>query len=91
MGSSRELISHGHTGWLIPPRNEEALSSAIEAALTRGRAGLTAMGKHGKVMAQRYGIEAGVSRFVSAARSALAEAHTGAIPGDSDRVSREME
>ena len=77
-----ELIEHGETGWLCPPRDVRALATALDAALGSGPAELRRMGVAARKLVEhqhdpdRYGrVVAGLLSDVAAReRPAVADA-----------------
>ncbi len=66
-----DLIRHGHTGWLVPPGDAEALARALDTLLTspdlRKR-----LGRHGRAVAQQLD----APRIARMYRDVLAEAES---------------
>jgi glycosyltransferase involved in cell wall biosynthesis len=71
MGSAREMVIAGQTGWLVEPRSVEALEAAIEHAAARSAEELAAMRDRCRDMARNYDVVPGASRLHDAARGSL--------------------
>jgi glycosyltransferase involved in cell wall biosynthesis len=61
-GGIPDLVSHGHNGLLVPPRNSNQLAEAIITLLTDTHR-REEMGKNGKLLAQKYSIESMVNKI----------------------------
>jgi len=70
----RDIVSHGHNGLLVPPRDAAALAQAMAQAMALDPAQWQAMARAGRVIAeQRYGVE----RVIALYRTALADLGVG--------------
>jgi len=56
-GGPQETVVDGQTGWLVEPGNVEALSAAIERALTLDEKRLQEMGEAAHIHAQQFSLE----------------------------------
>jgi glycosyltransferase involved in cell wall biosynthesis len=67
----REVVRHGETGWLVPPRNAAALAAALDEALS-DPAELARRGRLGRDLAEReLALDAVVARTLDVYRELL--------------------
>lgn len=71
VGSAREMVAEGETGWLVPPRDAAALAAKIDLALSLDGAALARMRARCREAARDYTVAAGVERFAAAARASV--------------------
>jgi PAS domain S-box-containing protein len=67
VGVAPQLIAHGENGYLFPPRNEEAMVAAIEAALA-ARSRWPEMGRLGRRAVLSMDLQAVVEQYVALGR-----------------------
>lgn len=72
VGGVAELVENGVTGWLVPPRDAEALAAAMAACLCSPAATLQAMADAGRRRVQQFD--------VAQSAQLLAAAFTAAVP-----------
>jgi glycosyltransferase involved in cell wall biosynthesis len=72
VGSARELIEEGRTGWTFPAGNVSALEHAIERALDQPAERHDEMAALCRERSASYDMAAGVARFIHAAEGTLA-------------------
>ncbi len=71
VGGIRELVQHGHTGYLVPPRDPQALADRICGLLTLPDQA-TAWGAHGRALVEsRYSFDRMVSSITTLYDQAL--------------------
>jgi glycosyltransferase involved in cell wall biosynthesis len=69
--SNREAVSHGETGWLVPPDDAAAWAQAM-AAMASDPALRLRLGEAGKLFARRFTVEAMADETLRCYRSVLA-------------------
>jgi glycosyltransferase involved in cell wall biosynthesis len=84
VGALPEYVIHGETGWVIPPQDPQALSSALQAAL-QDPAGLARMGDAGLAWYDRQRQAEGIVLQEMYARLGHGKVHAGerCLPGSS--------
>jgi glycosyltransferase involved in cell wall biosynthesis len=54
----RETVRHGYNGWLVAPRDVQALAAAMRAAASAAHSELATMGRRSRELAQaRYDVQ----------------------------------
>jgi len=71
MGSSRELVVEGRTGWLIRPRSVSILEERLRSVLELPSAALEPVRRHCREIAREYDLRAGAARFLAAAAASV--------------------
>jgi glycosyltransferase involved in cell wall biosynthesis len=75
-----DLIDHGRTGWLFPPRDVAALAGALDAALSASAQERHAIARAARALVQeRYDVE-GYAADVGAMLDELADARRRRMP-----------
>jgi glycosyltransferase involved in cell wall biosynthesis len=71
MGSAREMVVEGKTGWLVPPSDIAALESSIDAALGETPANIATMRALCRLQARDYDVARGAAKVIAAAEGSL--------------------
>lgn len=71
VGSAREMVVEGETGWLVPPRDANALAAAMDLALSQDPGRLARIRELCREKARGYSVASGVDRFAGAAHDSL--------------------
>jgi glycosyltransferase involved in cell wall biosynthesis len=72
VGGVPEIVAHGESGWLVPPRSPEALQAAVEEALSRPAEAARRAGRARQTV-RRFSAEATVRATLAVYREVLAE------------------
>jgi glycosyltransferase involved in cell wall biosynthesis len=85
VGSVRDIIQHGDTGFVVAPRDPKALASAMAALMTRSQSERFRMGAAGRVHVERnFAVEPVVARWADLLDELLdgaPHAEPGVVPG----------